>query len=278
LKKQIYVVAAIAILSGCAAVPNQTPTQQAKLPAKATIALPPGYVDVANFSQDRLALYAASKWVNQAKTEDERFSRGMRAFADLRKDYFARLNAGLSMPETKKALAARIAERTSANHLPEGTKGLAILVRDEAYPVTIANFKEASGKVEIAVGGGAYGVRIPSADAVLNASTSKSKPFHQNVLAITDSMNFEGKKVRGDLAIAAPRVFYGYSIPKEQFATALYENRKLGLDTVLKTSGYVLFELSTCDEDKQWDQLTCWGRVASYDLTSPKLLAQRAGR
>lgn len=273
MQKRVCAVSAVLILAGCAAVPGgQTKRDQV---ASRVVVAPPGYLDVERFSQPQLAMYAASLWVKQAPTEDERFSRGMRVFADLRQDYYQRLNAGLPAVETRNLLAEKVSERVQREYLPAGTKGLALLFRDATYPVNIGNYSHESGKIALAIGGNTYDYRIPDADVELKANTSKTKPLHQNLLAIGDARNFEGRRVRSSIAIQSPRVWINYAVPREQFATSLYENSKNRSSTVLKTSGILLFQLSRCDEDKDSDQLYCSSQLVSDNLESPTLSAQR---
>lgn len=277
MQKRICVVAALVVLAGCAGAPGG----QSKLQDKAVlqvVAPPPGYLDVQRFSQPQLAMYAASLWVKQAPTEDERFSRGMRVFADLRQDYYARLNAGLAAVETRNLLAAKVSERVSKDYLPAGTQGLALIFRNESYSVNNANYSIPSGKIEMLVGGHSFGYKIPDSDAVLNASTSRAQSMHQNLLAISDGMKFEGQKVRDEIVIDTPRLSINYAIPQEQFATSLYENRKKGLEMALKTNGYILFKLSTCGQDKNFDRLACTYELVSNNVESPSLVAQRISR
>jgi hypothetical protein len=276
MQKHLCVVSALFVLAGCAAVPSgQSKRDQV---ASRVVAPPPGYLDVERFSQERLALYAASQWVKQAPTEDERFSRGMRVFADLRQDYYQRLNAGLPAVETKNLLAAKVSERVQRDYLPAGTQGLALLFRDAAYPVNNANYSYPSGRLELPIGGGSYSYKIPDADAVLNATTSRAKPMYQNLLAISDDMKYEGERVRSHIVIDTPRAWINYAIPQEQFATSLYENRKKGMEMVLKTSGYVLFKLAKCENDKNFDRLACSFELVSNNVESPTLVAQRIPR
>lgn len=278
MKKQICLVAAMSILAGCAVGPGSNPINQKGGASAQVSPIPPGYLDVLRFPQQQLAMHAASLWVKQAQTEDERFSRGMRVFADLRQDYYERLNAGLSASDTKKLLGAKVSERVSREYLPAGTIGLAFMVAGDTYPVDIASYQDSSGKLARLVGSGSYVLKIPGADAVLNASTSQKKPFHQNLLSILNDEKFEGKRVYPSINIDMPRVWINYPIPKEQFATSLYENRKKGLGLALKTSGYILFQLSNCDQDKNSDQLSCKSQLVSNNVENPTLVTERIGR
>lgn len=278
MQKHVYVVSAMFILAGCAGGPGSSQISKRDQAATRVAAPPPSYLDVARFSQERLGMYAASQWVKQAPTEGERFSRGMRVFADLRQEYYERLNAGLAEPETRSLLAAKVSERAFREHLPAGTQGLALVFRDVAYPVNIANYNDSSGRLELPFGGQSYEFNIPNSDAVLKATTSQKKPLSQNLFAIADAMKFEGQKVRSSVGIKSPSVSINYAIPKEQFATSLYENRKKGLEMALKTSGYILFRLSTCDQDPNFDRLTCTFELVSNNVESPTLVAQRIGR
>ena len=268
----------MSVLAGCAVAPGSNQIGPKGGASAQASQIPSGYIDVERFSQQQLGMYAASLWVKQAPTSDERFSRGMRAFADLRKEYFERLNAGLSAVETKNILAAKVTERANREYLAVGTKGLALAFRDATYSVSIANYRDPSGKLEVLVGGHVYGYKLPEADIVLKATTSHAKPLGRNLLAISDSMKFQGQRVRDIVSIETPRVLLDYAVPKEQFAMSLFENRKKGQDTVLTTSGYLLFELYACYEDSNFDRLACKAQLVSNNVASPTLTTQRAGR
>ena len=261
----------VALFTGCTVVPHNAQNVFANTVVRTAPVLPSGYIDIEHFPQDRLALYAVSKWVKQAASDEEVFLRGVRVYADMRKDYFDRIDAGFDKKAARTAVTQQIMERANSQILPDGSKGFGIFV-NASYPAYRA-YNYAKGVVSITVGNDSYSVRIPQSTAVLDSRVSNSKSFHQNLAAIMDERHFENKNNYSIVEISSLGTEVSTApISQEAFTQLNYDNSKKNLQTIAKTSGYVLFDIDKCQEIRS--SLVCSGKERGHALNDLVLSAE----
>lgn len=251
MKKRCTALAAAATLAalaaGCASA-QTTPQPPQDLPEVSTAFAPTAWYDV---------LMAA--WISQAKTEDQYFIRGGRAFPDIAADFKQRLAAGLPEADSRAKTLAAIRERVEAMPKLQGR------FYARVAPVRSDNFGPSGAILYDQTNKAAFMYDFKTATRPVHV-VWPNKYSRVNVIRLPDG---PGRVTGANLgAIFADNKFYGgvtiaraslYAMSPDGMKAPvdpqdLYEHRKKGRVVAEMAGGYYVVDgIKTCETGEPYD-------------------------